>query len=712
MPAAAAAAPSRSFELVSPVDSGGVDAQRLYAADVGTFVPRLETRVVSDDGNSTAFMAFTGLGSGDVSGKGNAFRAVRTATGWRTSYIGPPGTRSIYAPIAAFGPNFETTIASQFFGGQLDPNDPDSAPDPLDQQDRRLYRRSSEGTYQRLDIGGAMSPLPDQSAPTRTQTILQAFSPDLGRVLFATARRLEPESESELSDSAPRLYLRSEGRSVLISVDEDGHPADLGLNASTVPAGASRDLRRVYFNTGDGRVLLRHGTQTSDVFAPRGGAAGGPATLVNVSDDGLRAIAQTSARLTPDDTDDGVDLYEVQLPSDGDPAGASLTRITAGDDDSTSSTPTVVATSGDGETAYFTSGKHLSGGTGDFNLYVRDGDGVHLIAALDPSDRDALRLAEGTGAPAARLVRPTPDGQAIAFRSAAPLDGASGGVVNVFRYDNRTREIDCASCRDDGSSGPGDARTDEGSAGTFRNITDDGRKVYFETDDALSSADTNGATDVYEYVAGEAGPRLVSSGRGSASRYYGNSADGRDVMFMTRQTLSPQDRNGDEDALRIYDAREGGGFPATTPQAPCVGDGCRPPAASTPVGPAFESSAGSRPGDAPVPPGAKPKARLALRSVTAASLGRLIATGRLQVTVSGIDAPKGVRVTVRELRGGKLLRVATATRTVRSASVARVALRASKTARARWRTRRPLRLRVDVSSGASTARKTLNIPGR
>jgi hypothetical protein len=705
-PALGSAAPPRAYELVSPVDSRGDDVQQLIAANSGAFLPRLNTRVVSDDGNAAAFAAYTGLGADDVSGKGNLFRAARTPEGWQSSYIGPPGARSIYTQVAAFSPDFRTSIVNQQFGGQLDPNDPDRAPDPLDQQDQRLYLRGSSGTYQRLDIGTDMSPLPDGTAFERTTTILQAHSRDLTDVLFRTSRRLEAEPNSNLSDGSPRLYRKTQGRNTLVSVDEDGRPALLGSDAA-----ASKDLSRVYFASDDGRVLLRQNDQTFAVFEPRDGAPGGPVTLANVSDDGLRAVVQTSAQLTSDDTDSGVDLYEARLPSDGDPAAASLSRLTAGDDASVTGTSSVVAASGDGETVYFTSDKRLDSGAGGFNLYVRDGDGTRLVAALDPSDRDAFRLGFGSVTPSARTVRSTPDGQSIAFLSAASLAGTPGGVVNLYRYDNAAGVVECASCAADGTSGPGDARIDEGSQGFGRNITDDGRRVYFETDNAIVPEDTNDASDVYEHVAGSSGPSLVSSGRGSASRYYGNSADGRDVMFLTRQALSPQDRNGHEDALRLYDAREGGGFPVSTPQPPCQGDGCRPPATTASPGPSV-GSGNAGPGDVPVPPAAQPPRRLTLRSVTAVSLRRFLMTGRLRVTVAGVDAPKTVRITIRQVRGRGFTRVAATTRTLKKASVARVTLRATKAVRRRLRAEKRVKLRIDVTSGTRAVRKTLYVRGR
>ena len=62
----------------------------------------------------------------------------------------------------------------------------------------------------------------------------------------------------------------------------------------------------------------------------------------------------------------------------------------------------------------------------------------------------------------------------------------------------------------------------------------------------------------------------------------GVSADGTDVYFATYDTLVGQDRNGE--ALKIYDARTGGGFPFTPPVPPCVAaDECHGPSSAAPA---------------------------------------------------------------------------------------------------------------------------------
>ena len=90
------------------------------------------------------------------------------------------------------------------------------------------------------------------------------------------------------------------------------------------------------------------------------------------------------------------------------------------------------------------------------------------------------------------------------------------------------------------------------------------RMVFFESKSQLVSGDTNDAYDTYEWRNGKLS--LISTGTGTEGAYYaGNSADGRDVFFQTRDQLTWQDIDGVED---IYDARVGGGIPEPAPGTP------------------------------------------------------------------------------------------------------------------------------------------------
>jgi hypothetical protein len=146
-----------------------------------------------------------------------------------------------------------------------------------------------------------------------------------------------------------------------------------------------------------------------------------------------------------------------------------------------------------------------------------------------------------------------------------------------------------------------------------RNLSADGKRVFFDTPEALVAADTDGdegcpypdfalglsCQDVYEWEAKGSGScsweaqnggciYLISSGRSSDASYFADaSASGDDVFFYTRSQLVGRDEDGFRD---VYDARVGGGLAAQNqppPPPPCggeescrAGEGTAPPSGS------------------------------------------------------------------------------------------------------------------------------------
>ena len=86
---------------------------------------------------------------------------------------------------------------------------------------------------------------------------------------------------------------------------------------------------------------------------------------------------------------------------------------------------------------------------------------------------------------------------------------------------------------------------------------------------------------------------LISAGTSPFdSRLLSASANGTDVYFFTRDTLAPQDENGP--AMKIYDARENGGFFVIPPRQPCqASDECHGPSSPTPPPPVIRTVTGS-----------------------------------------------------------------------------------------------------------------------
>jgi hypothetical protein len=147
-------------------------------------------------------------------------------------------------------------------------------------------------------------------------------------------------------------------------------------------------------------------------------------------------------------------------------------------------------------------------------------------------------------------------------------------------------------------------------------MSDDGKTVFFTTQDALVPQDTNGpctldvslemypCTDVYEWHEGALS--LISPGTSSASNdveLLGTSASGKDVFFVTRQPLVGWDKDKNTD---VYDARAGGGFPEPPAQPVCEGEGCREGGTTAPGGQGAGTASFSGPGN-PAPKHGKAK---------------------------------------------------------------------------------------------------------
>ena len=373
-------------------------------------------------------------------------------------------------------------------------------------------------------------------------------------------------------------------------------------------------------------------------------AAGHPIRYVGSTADGETVYLTSPDQLTPDDTDTSNDLF-VWRQSDPD----SLTRISVGaggaGGNSDSCAPESAWTTGCGVESvefypfvdskgndggingvsdqsiagksgdiYFESPEQLDGAKGEVgrvNLYLYRKGTVRFVATMDPSvyctppttageltepEAPILLPARCLNASVARM-QVTADGEHMAFMTKSNVTSYdSGGKIEMYTYEPNSGRVTCVSCRPDGQAPLGDTLGSQN--GLF--LANDGR-VFFFTPDPLVPRDTDEVGDVYEYTEGKA--QLISAGLGeetselagiqgsqAKSGLVGISANGIDVYFATTDTLVTQDHNGG--ALKIYDARTGGGFPADQPVTRCPSaDECHGPGASAPSMPADRTSA-------------------------------------------------------------------------------------------------------------------------
>jgi hypothetical protein len=181
----------------------------------------------------------------------------------------------------------------------------------------------------------------------------------------------------------------------------------------------------------------------------------------------------------------------------------------------------------------------------------------------------------------------TPSGDDAAFTSTIPLTGyINGRHAEVFRYDAPSSTLACVSCNPTNARSTGEASM----APDGLSLTDEGR-VFFNSTDPLVPSDLDHLQDVYEWENGKTS--LISTGLSPFnSSLLSASADGTDAYFFTRDTLVPQDINGS--LVKIYDARENGGFPYTPPPVGCkASDECHGAGSATPESPQINTILGT-----------------------------------------------------------------------------------------------------------------------
>lgn len=369
---------------------------------------------------------------------------------------------------------------------------------------------------------------------------------DLSHVVFATCEALtsdaiEVPGTGGCDPAFPNLYLQDSGGLHLLNLEPGSLIGTPGASLAA-PAGAvSSDGSRVYWVDQGGGLLVRDG---------------GRSLLVDPEGDFQAASS------------DGAVAYFTKA--------SHLYRYSLSDESSVDLTP-----------AGGVQGVLGSSATGNY-VYYLDGSGLELWHS-GSTKAVAVAAAPSSYPPATGTARVSADGTHLAFLSVAALTGYDPeGVTELYRYDATADSLLCASCNPYGarplgpSSVPGaPANGSEVQAYKPRAMTDDGSRLFFDSQDTLLPADTNGEEDVYEWQApGVAGCAkasgclgLISSGNATEpSSFLDASADGGDVFFLTDASLVPADPG----ATDVYDARVGGGFPQPETPIPCFGDACQP----------------------------------------------------------------------------------------------------------------------------------------
>jgi hypothetical protein len=272
-----------------------------------------------------------------------------------------------------------------------------------------------------------------------------------------------------------------------------------------------------------------------------------------------------------------------------------------------------------------------------------------------------------------RSAQATPNGGFLAFLSSANLTGDDEKrVPQLFEYDATTEKLTRVSIGQDGNYEHDGAVETFGEAPSIPDpifnqdvlptarqsrlaVSGDGSQVFFTSAGRLAPEAVRGDTNVYEYREGNV--YLISDGRDGATQedgvepavqLFGADSSGGDVFFTSADALVPQDA---ESQLVLYDAHEGGGFPAPVLAAGCVGETCRGSSTTTPqlgvAGSASQPAGGNlTPSVAPPPPITPKKTTKAIKCAK----GKKLSHGKCVKKKSKKKAKKAKRAS-RDRRG-------------------------------------------------------------
>jgi len=632
---AATLADHRGYELVSPPSKNGGDILGDSA--------RVRAATGEAPGLPMAVSFASLLGFGDVRGTGVATEylserdGVPGTNGWSTHAITPPqDPLSVFSNFQGEDPLYQGDFSDDLTSGVFRAWSPlTDAPNVASVENldlRHDLRSAGTGTYQLLS--DAVNPL----GPNFRKPFFAGASKDFDTVLFESQLSLT----SDVVGNDFKLYMWNHGvLSFVGPSDFTGCPGSrpcsvAGLGAARqhyTTHAISDDGSDVYFTSpvdGQGAPNADTGPTASKVYLLDTGTGtttqvnaseltSGPdpngeqaATFWDASPDGRRAFFTSSEALTDGATSGTTHLYMFDATQ---PPGSRLTQldVDGNPDDGVLPVDGVVGVGGDGHYVYFAAAGQLVAGEpalgANTGLYLWHDGQLTFIGTLTHAGVDEgldLNPNWNLGTKAARV---TPDGKHLLFASNSGegftgYDQASActdvgdpdaqpGCTELYVFSADSGQLVCASCN---PSGPATVdATDNvhgvstgGAATTWHlshALSDDGKRVFFTSAEALVPDDTNNKTDAYEYDVPTGTLHLLSSGKDQSDSFFMDaSTSGDDAFFMTRQQLVGWDTDQNYD---LYDARVDGGFPDPVPTPACSGDQCQgtpsaPPSAAPP----------------------------------------------------------------------------------------------------------------------------------
>ena len=415
----------------------------------------------------------------------------------------------------------------------------------------RLVTADTDAEFDIYQRGGGVTSLISAAGAGATPPVEQASfvasSVDGTKVIFYTDENMVTADTDGLED----LYARSGGLTTLVSAPGAGAS---GPPAPVVSSEGARSVSdsagTVIFNT-DEKLVGTDGDSLTDVYKnaagvttmvsePGTGAAApaGFSEYLGMTPNGGKILFGTLERLVTADTDALFDVYE---------RAVGFTSLISGAGAGATAPAThafFAAVSADGNRIVFET---------EENLVAADTDGLNDVYVLFGGILTPVSVA-GTGAVA-------PAGPS-AFRGAS-----ADGTVVFFETGERLRGDDTDSAGDVYQrvgalttlvSAAGAGATAPVDSAFFSGASTDGARVFFESEENLLGADSDGQSDVYERFGGAtilaSVPGMGAAPPATGAEFGGSSADGSRVFFDTEERLVA----ADTDALSDVYERSGG----------------------------------------------------------------------------------------------------------------------------------------------------------
>jgi hypothetical protein len=573
-------ADGRGWEMVSPADKNG------GGVAVPESIAKGGVLQAAAQGGAVTYSSSSSFAGGRGAPPASQYIATRTTSGWSNQNITVPIFSGSYDIVEGGSPYriFSTDLAHGLLlngkgcrgeaSGCPVPNPTLPGTDaPAGYQDYYL-RATSTGGFEAL-LGLSETALSGQSA-SQLEVTLAGASSDLTHAILSSCAKLTPSATDGCAGPGDNLYEWSTGGVALKQVNSSPGATLAAQGANAV----STDGARVYFYEG-GNLFVRDGSALKQADADAGG--GGSFQLAS-ADGSIAYFAK------------GGDLYRYNATPN------TATKLT-----STADVTGVLGAASSGASLY----------------YLR-ATGLYRCAAANSTAANgcngATEIADGADSsdypPATGTTRVTDDGTKLLFVSTVPLKDSAGNTYDntdlvteepdsqVYLYDALAAKLACVSCNPTNgrpigpSTIPGAIANGSGlRAYKPRVLLDGGKRVFFDSGDAIAPTDTNalgasgaGVPDAYQWEAqgegsctrGAGCTALLSFGRDATPSLFADaSVDGTDAYFLTGSSLV----GADPGAVDLYDARIGGGFGEPSQPIPCEGDSCQalPPEPTEPT---------------------------------------------------------------------------------------------------------------------------------